>query len=67
MSDLWENAGLDDVVMRRIDVQLTYASFDDFWRANTGTPNTISKAIAALSPAEVEQLRARLLVRLPTD
>jgi len=67
MSDLWENAGLDGIVVRRIDVQLTYASFDDFWRANTGTPNTIFKAIAALSPAEVKQLRARLLVRLPTD
>ena len=53
MREVWENAGLDDVMARRIDVQLTYASFDDFWRANTGTPNSISKAIAALSPAEV--------------
>ncbi len=67
MREVWENAGLDDVMARRIDVQLTYASFDDFWRANTGTPNRISKAIAALSPAEVQQLKARLLVRLPTD
>ncbi len=67
MRGLWEDAGLYDVVVRRIDVQLTYADFDDFWHANTETTNTVSKAIATLSPAEVQRLKARLLERLPTD
>jgi len=67
MRGLWEDAGFYDVVVRRIDVQLTYADFDDFWHANTETTNTVSKAIATLSPAEGQQLKARLLERLPTD
>ena len=69
MRDLWEKAGFDDVASRRIDVSVTYDDFDDFWDANTGTgaTNTITKAIGTLSPAEVEKLKERLRVKLPTD
>lgn len=67
MRDLWEKAGLDDVEVRRIDVRLTYDDFDDFWNANTGGTNTISKAMEALSSADVENLKERLRGRLVTD
>ena len=67
MRDLWEQAGLGDIEERRIDVQLTYPDFDDFWNTNAGVANTVSKAIGTLSPAEVEDLKKRLRARLPTD
>ena len=66
MHGLWERAELEDVAVRRIDVPLTYDDFDDFWYANTGTPNTISKAIKTFSPADVEKLKVRLRAQLPT-
>ena len=67
MREVWVNAGLDDVMDRRIDVQLVYPDFADFWCANTETTNTISKAIATLPPAEVQQLKTRVAEQLPTD
>jgi ubiquinone/menaquinone biosynthesis C-methylase UbiE len=67
MRGLWEDAGLGDVAVRRIDVRLVYDDFDDFWRSNAGSPNTVSKAMAGLSPSAVEQLRDRLRADLPTD
>lgn len=67
MRGLWEKAGLDDVAVRRIDVQLNYGDFDDFWNANTGGTNTVSKAMEALSSADVEKLKEQLRATLPTD
>ena len=67
MRSLWENAGLDDIAARRIDISVTYDDFDDFWDANTGTAGTVNRAIAALSPAEVEKLKEQLRAKLPTD
>lgn len=67
MRDLWEKAGLDEVTVERIDVHLTYDDFDDFWGANTGVANTVSKAIGTLSPAEGQKLKAELRATLPTD
>lgn len=64
---LWENAGLDDVATRRIDIYVTYDDFDDFWDANTGVTDIVNKAIATLSPTEVEILKERLRAILPTD
>ena len=33
MRALWDDAKLDDVAVQRIDLQLNYADFDDFWHA----------------------------------
>ena len=67
MRALWDDAKLDDVAVQRIDVQLDYADFDDFWHANAVSSNTVSKAIENLSSTEVAQLKAQLRVRLATD
>lgn len=64
---LWEDAGLDDVAVRQIDVTLDYGDFDQFWNVNTGIANTVTKAMEALSPEAVEDLKERLRTRLPTD
>ena len=67
MRELWENARLEDIDIRRIDIRTTYEGFKDFWDRNAGSPNTVSKEIDALSPAKVEELKERLRAQLPTD
>jgi len=67
LRDVWAAAGLDDVASERIDVRISYPDFDDFWDANTGPRNTVSNAVAALAPANVEALKARLRAALPMD
>lgn len=64
---LWQEAGLGDVATRRIDIALAYADFADFWESNTAVRNTVSSAVAALPPADVERLKERLRASLPAD
>jgi SAM-dependent methyltransferase len=66
MRDLWRGAGLDAVETREITVQRTFDDFDDFW--TTGMLGTsIRPTIAAMSPADVHLLKARVRTRLPAD
>ena len=67
MRKLWESAGLDAVVVRRIEIRLTFTDFDDFWISNTETDGTIPNAINSMSGSDVEELRERLRGHLPTD
>ena len=67
MDAIWRQAGLQDVSTRRIDVELTYDDFDDFWTGNTAAPNTIVRGIETLPPEGVETLKDRLRADLPTD
>jgi len=69
LRNLWQEAGLDDVSLRRIDVNPTYVNFDDFWdvhTTNAGT-NSVSKAVASLSPAQIKQLKERLRAKMPGE
>jgi ubiquinone/menaquinone biosynthesis C-methylase UbiE len=54
---LWSEAKLNNVVTRRIEITVTYADFDDFWDANKGISNSVSNAVAKLSPADVDKLK----------
>jgi len=63
---LWAGAGLVQVETREIVVQRSFDDLDSFWRiARTGPP--IAPRLAALQPAEIERLLARLRERLPAD
>ncbi|MFT5439234.1 MAG: ubiquinone/menaquinone biosynthesis C-methylase UbiE [Alphaproteobacteria bacterium] len=64
---LWNEAELNDVATRRVDITVTYADFEDFWIANTSIPNSVSNAIAKLAPADGEKLKERLRETLSTD
>ena len=64
MLDLWHAAGLKDVSLTRIDITLSYRDFDEFWISNTGTENTVVRAIKSLSEIDVEALKAKLRDRL---
>ena len=64
MLELWQAAGLKDVSLTRIDITLSFKDFDEFWTSNTGTENTVVRAIKSLSDIDVETLKAKLRDRL---
>ncbi len=64
---LWKEAKLDYVATRRIDITVSYADFDEFWTANTSIANSVSNAIAKLTPADAESLKDRLREMLTPD
>ncbi len=67
MRGLWEGAGLREIAVRRIDIELSFVDFDEFWDANTRTPNSVSNAIGTLSSTEIVRLKAKLQALLPID
>lgn len=64
---LWNEASLKNVSTRQIEIAVTYASFDEFWTANTGIANSVSNAINKLAPEDAESLKNRLREMLPPD
>jgi SAM-dependent methyltransferase len=66
MRDLWTGAGADAVETREITVQRTFDDFDDYWTTVLGGPSVGSK-LAAMAPADLAALKARMRARLPAD
>jgi ubiquinone/menaquinone biosynthesis C-methylase UbiE len=66
MRELWKTAGLEAVEARRIEIEVTFDDFDDYWISNTHTEGTVPNAINALSESEVESLKDRLRASLPS-
>ncbi len=66
MQELWNGAGLAAVETRPIAVQRTFVDFDDYWATILGGPS-IAPKLAAMSAADLAQLRDRLRVHLPAD
>jgi SAM-dependent methyltransferase len=66
LRDLWKGAGLAAVETREIAVQRTFADYEDFWETSLlGT--SLRPTIAALSQADLAQLKERVRARLPAD
>ena len=61
----WAAAGLCQIETKEIQVQRTFASFDDFW--TTSTTGSTGPVIAQMPPAEAELLKARVRARLAED
>jgi SAM-dependent methyltransferase len=66
LAALWAAAGFEAVATREIRVQRRFADFEDFWASVNGAAS-VHDMIAALPPAEVAGLRARLDAKLPRD
>lgn len=66
MHQLWTNAGITDVETREIIVQRTFQDFDEFASIGLNTPS-IGPIVRAMSPSDVDKLKARLRDQLPTD
>jgi ubiquinone/menaquinone biosynthesis C-methylase UbiE len=58
---LWREAGLEMVEGRRIDIEVSYADFDDFWQSNTGLGSPTFQIIRALAPTDYKRVRDWLL------
>ena len=62
---LWAAAGLCRIETKEIQVQRTFASFDDFWAIST--TGSTGPVIAQMPSTEVELLKARVRARLAED
>jgi ubiquinone/menaquinone biosynthesis C-methylase UbiE len=60
-------AGLDAVSVRPIEIEISYADFDEYWTAQTGFANTVVQHMRKMSEAQVEELKAHLREHLPRD
>lgn len=67
MQALWELAGLKDIETRRIDIEVTYDDFEDFWESNMALPPPAVQYVTKLPPSDKEKVRAWLQESLPRD
>jgi SAM-dependent methyltransferase len=66
LEQLWHAAGLRNVRTRRISVERTFDSFDDYWTIVLGGPS-VASSLASITPEQADVLRSRLRDRLPAD
>ncbi len=66
MRELWTGAGLEAIETRQIVARRTFADLDDFWASSTAT-GSIRPLLAAMSTADIEQLKAKVRIRLTLD
>jgi ubiquinone/menaquinone biosynthesis C-methylase UbiE len=67
MQGYFSSAGLADIAARVIEVDVTYATFDDYWSAQTALANYVVQHIRKMPADGVEQLKADLRATLPKD
>ena len=67
LNDFFETAGLAEVATRKIEIEVSYADFDDFWTSQTVLGHPVVKTIQTMAKPDVEQLKAYLREWLPTD
>jgi SAM-dependent methyltransferase len=66
MRDLWGASGLHTVETREIAVTRSFNDFDEYWAQSTVTGST-RPALAAMAPAAIEDLKARVRARMTPD
>lgn len=66
---LFNQAGLDQITTRTINVTIAFPSFDDFWKTQTPVFNPVTKTVAALPESQRMRLmeQARALVSVNGD
>jgi SAM-dependent methyltransferase len=66
LKELWSDAGLEAIDTRVITVQRSFDNFDDYWTITLLSP-TVGATITAMTPHDVDVLKARMRVRLAAD
>ena len=66
MHGLWQEAGLEAVETRTIEIQRAFADFDDFWRI-TSAIGSIAAMLGNLGERDAHTLKARVRARLRPD
>lgn len=67
LAELWKQQDLHDVVEEALTIETRFASFDDFWTPFLERQGPAGAYVAALAPADREELRTRLHKRLLGD
>lgn len=67
MDALWQSVGLVAVEVRRIDVELSFLDFDDFWHSNTTLSKPVAGYLKSLPSADLDRVRSWLRKSLPHD
>jgi hypothetical protein len=60
LKNLWRSAACDAIETRVIRVPVTFADFGEFWHFVTAPVGSAGQAIAQMSSANIERLRAAL-------
>ncbi len=66
LRSLWTDAGLQSIETREIVVRRSFADFDDFW-TTCGLSPGLRLTLAAMPPADIETLKARVRAKLKPD
>jgi SAM-dependent methyltransferase len=66
MRNLWIGAGIDSVETREINVQRTFADFEDYWTTVLGGAS-VGPQLAAMAAEELALLKARMRAHLTAD
>jgi ubiquinone/menaquinone biosynthesis C-methylase UbiE len=66
LQGLFTQAGFDRVEGRPIDIEVSYADFDDYWSSQTALPTPTVQSIRKMPASDVERLKAYLREHLPT-
>lgn len=66
LENLWDEAGLGAVAVAPIEIDTTFADFDEYWRPFLGEQGPAPSYVATLSESDRRRLAARLREELPT-
>lgn len=67
LRDTWERAGLDDVVVRPIDVPTVFDGFDDYWSPFLGGQGSAPGYLVSLPETQQRAIRDIVRGRLPVE
>ena len=67
LGDLWRNGGLQQVQEQPLTIDLSFSSFDDYWRPFLGGQGPAGAYAASLSATALGELAERLRTRLLPD
>jgi SAM-dependent methyltransferase len=65
LQGLFDANALINTVARPIDIQITYADFDDYWNSNTGFASPVAIAVKSLSEEQQQEIKRLLKAKLP--
>ena len=66
LETVWIEAGLSEIETKKISVQRTFASFDDFWNISTRSP-TLTPVLANWSHEEIDRFKPLVARHLKTE
>ncbi|HET9715725.1 MAG TPA: hypothetical protein VFP60_06015 [Pseudolabrys sp.] len=64
---MWEAAGLQDIESRRIEIEVDYKDFDDFWESSTALGSPSARQLKSLPKADLDRVHDWLRTSLAPD